>query len=232
LGRVNLFPITGGRFPAIEGLIMKTERPDYQLAIGYAQRGRAGIAALFALDDRLAGIVRRASDPLVGQMRLTWWREALEALGHTPPPAEPILQAIADDVVPAGVDPSTLAGMTDGWEALLEEPFSDEAIVRHGVRGAALFEALATVTGAADDDIADAGRGWALADLAVHLTDPGQRDHAAALARPFLQHVLDHRWSRAGRMLGALTLMAQMDLDGTAPTIRVARLLRLRLTGR
>lgn len=211
---------------------MKTERPDYRLAISYASRGRDGIAALFALDDRLAAIVRRASEPLVGQMRLTWWREALEALDRGAPPAEPILRALAEHALPHGASGTALAEIADGWEALLEEPFGRDAIERHSVRGAALFAALGQLAGAAGDPIAEAGRGWALADLAAHLGDAGHRDEATTMARRHLKVARDHRWSRAGRTIGALALLAQQELDGAAPATRVGRLLRLRLTGR
>lgn len=211
---------------------MRTERPDTQLAISYALRGRDGIASLFGLDERLADIVRRASDPLVGQMRLTWWREALEALDRGAPPAEPILRALAEHALPCGATGAALAEITDGWEALLEEPFGHDAIERHSVRGAVLFAALGQITGAADDPIVEAGRGWALADLAGHLGDAGRRDEAATMARRHLAVARDHRWSRAGRTIGALALLAQQELDGVSPATRIGRLLWLRLTGR
>jgi phytoene synthase len=211
---------------------MKTDRPDTRLAISYAPRGREGVAALLALDDRLADIVRRANDPLVGQMRLTWWREALEALDRGAPPAEPILRALAEHALPHGATGAALAEITDGWEALLEEPFGHDAIERHSLRGAALFAVLGQITGAADDAIAEAGRGWALADLAGHLGEAGRRDEVAAMARPHLKIARNHRWSRAGRAIGALALLAQQELDDAAPAARVSRLLRLRLIGR
>lgn len=211
---------------------MISERPDIQLAINYARTGRAGATALFALDARLSEIVRRNSDPLVGQMRLTWWRDAIEALDRVPPPAEPVLRALAEHVLPSGTQGSALAEITTGWEALLEEPFGDEAIMRHGVRGATLFRALAAVTGAHDKAIADAGHGWALADLASHLGDPVMAGRAAALARPHLQAAFTQRWSRSGRMIGALALIARQDLDESRPSARIGRLMWHRLTGR
>lgn len=211
---------------------MRTERPDTQLAISYALRGRDGIAALFTLDDHLATIVRRANDPLVGQMRLTWWREALEALDTAEPPAEPILRALAEHALPYGVRGAALAMITDGWEALLEEPFDGAAIERHSVRGVALFAALRQITAAADGPIAEAGRGWALADLAGHLGDAGRREEAGTMARRHLAGARDHRWSRAGRTIGALALLAQQELDSASPATRIGRLLWFRLTGR
>lgn len=41
---------------------------------------RADVAALYAYDGELARAPRVASSPLLGEMRLTWWREALEEI--------------------------------------------------------------------------------------------------------------------------------------------------------
>lgn len=211
---------------------MRADRPDTQLAISYALRGRDGVVALFALDDRLAEIVAKASDPLIGQMRLTWWREAAEALDRAPPPAEPILRGLAEQALPRGVSGASLAAVIDGWEALLETPLSDDAIERHGMRGEALFTALAAVMDARDPMVGEAGSGWALADLARHLGDPAQSVRIATTARRHLDAAFARRWTRAGRAIGALALLARLDLDDAAPVLRIGRLLRYRLTGR
>jgi phytoene synthase len=217
--------------------------PEVQLALHYApQRALAALGALFALDAALAQVLRTTREPLVGQMRLTWWHEALSALDTAPPPAEPILQALARDVVSHGIAGTRLAGMIDGWEELLDGvPLDDAAILRHaGARGAALFAIAAALLGAGNDDpVADAGVGWALADLARHLTDPAAAGRALALARPALGAATSVRWSRAGRPLGALAQIARMNLavplgrpvPAGSPR-RVARLLFHRITGR
>jgi phytoene synthase len=203
------------------------------LALSYAARGRDAAAALLALDDRLAAILRRTTEPLVGQMRLTWWREALEKLDAAPPPAEPVLAALAAEVLPRGIRGVDLAPIIDGWEALLEEPLDAAAIERHAMRGRALFEALARVIGASGDPVAAAGEGWALADLVRHLSDADARRRAADLAKPRLDAALAARWSRNGRPLGALAHLARLDLAGRQRSPwRVARLLAHRLTGR
>ena len=73
------------------------------LALSYAaETVRPGVAALFSLDDTLGQILRTTREPLVGQMRLTWWHEALRALDGAPPPAQPVLQALADACRGAG----------------------------------------------------------------------------------------------------------------------------------
>jgi phytoene synthase len=83
-----------------------------------------------------------------------------------------------------------------------------------------------------DDPLGEAGRGWALADLAGHLSDPATAASARAAALPLLMSATRHRWSRAGRPLGALAHIARLDLAGPATPWRVARLAWHRLTGR
>ncbi len=42
------------------------------------QRARAGVLALYAFDHELARASRVASTQLLAEIRLTWWREALD----------------------------------------------------------------------------------------------------------------------------------------------------------
>jgi phytoene synthase len=217
--------------------------PERALALSYApQPSRAALAALFALDATLAQILRTTREPLVGQMRLTWWHEALCALDTAPPPAQPVLQALAAEVLPRGVSGATLARMIDGWEALLDaDPIAEADLLGHAEkRGVALFEMAGTVLGCRPEEpVATAGAGWALVDLAAHLSDLEIAALSASLAGARLAEATAQRWSRVGRPLGALAHVARMDLAYAfcrdvprgAPR-RVARLAWHRLSGR
>lgn len=204
--------------------------PERALALLYAPAdARAGLAALFALDDALAAIVRTTREPLVGQMRLTWWYEALGALDAQAPSANPVLQALAAHVVPA-VSGATLAAMVDGWEALLDEPLDPAAMARFGeARGGGLFAAAAAVLGVERTGLREAGAGWALADLAGNLSDPAGAAMARSLSAPRLVQAMRGRWPVRGRALGALVLLARPGTAGSPA--RVARLLWHRATG-
>lgn len=192
---------------------------------------RLAIAALLELDDRLGDIVTKARDPLIGQMRLTWWHDALCALDTAPPPAEPVLRKVHAAVLSCGVRGSSLAQLVDGWEALLAiEGDAEGALAGHAAdRGAALFAIGAVLLGATDSRLADAGSGWALADAHA------RTGHGAADARRRLAGLTDQRWPTPLRALSAMALGARLDLDGTylpGSLPRTARLLRHRLTGR
>jgi phytoene synthase len=192
-----------------------TGDPERLLALSYSPAPhRAGVAALFALDDTLAAILRTTREPLVGQMRLTWWHEALTRLDGGNVPAEPVLQALAAEVIPHGVPGALLADMIDGWEALLDPDTPDDATLeRYAARGVVLFGAAGTLLGTAPTDpIAPAGRGWALADLARNVEDKRIAANALRLAAGPLTAATAARWSRAGRTLGALAHLARLDL--------------------
>ena len=204
--------------------------PERTLALGYAAgSSRDGIAALFALDATLARLALGTRDAMVAQLRLTWWYEALGALGEGRAPAQPILRAL-EAVGAAG---PALARMEEGWERLLASPDDHELIAFAEERGV-LFREAGRLAGARDD-VSAAGAGWALADLARVTGDRALADRAAVLAAPLLAQAAGQRWSAAGRFLGALVHVARADLAGVRPIgapARVARLAWHRLTGR
>ncbi|MEH3046861.1 squalene/phytoene synthase family protein [Sphingomonas adhaesiva] len=210
------------------------------LILGYAPVAcRAALAALLALDDRLAAVLQTTREPLVGQMRLTWWHEALSRLDAHAPPAEPVLTALARDVVRrTGAAP--LADLVEGWEALLDMPLDREALERHArSRGAGLFRLAATVLApAAGDDprIARAGEGWALADLSRHVSDTALAAATGRMAVERLEEGLAGRWPVRARALGAMAHLARIDLTRAdrpeGHPARAARILWHRATGR
>jgi phytoene synthase len=208
--------------------------PWFDLALSYApDRSRAALDALFSLDTALGNVLRTTREPLVGQMRLAWWREALQGLDTSDAPAEPVLQSLAVAVLPVGVTGHALSGMADAWEPLLGD-IGTAAIDDHArLRGRALFTMAGGALGAATDDpVGDAGEGWALADLAANLSDPALASRAREEAAAKLTAPRQSRWSRNGRALGAFALVADRQLSGPIPPTFVLRLARFRLTGR
>ena len=219
----------------VNGILLEPS-PERELALSYAPaRARDAMRALLMLDDRFGRIVRAGREPMLAQVRVTWWFEALERLDCDPPPAEPVLRALAADVLPHGVSGATLAAMVDGWEAILgDAALTDErlALFAEG-RGARLFGAIASVCGAGDPQVRLAGEGWALADLAFNLSDHTEAARVRAVAAPRLREATALRWSRAGRGLGALALLARFGVEGEGGgASRITRLLWHRVTGR
>ena len=213
--------------------------PERALAVTYAvASARPALTALFALDERLGGIVATTTEPMIGLMRLAWWREALEKLDASSAPAEPLLRVIAERVLPLGPTGEMLAELEHGWSALLDGEADASAIARFArSRGGRLFTVAGLILRMPDDGLAQGGEAWALADLAHHHSDPVVRAEAAVQARRALADQSRRRWPRAGRALGALVALAKRDVATDAPRRqgspgRLLRMLALRLTGR
>jgi 15-cis-phytoene synthase len=88
---------------------------------------RTDVVALIAFNYELARVAGGVTSALMGEIRLTWWREAMEELtAGKPPRKHPAVEALAV----CGVDPRALAAMAEARLAdLEEEPFADEAAV-------------------------------------------------------------------------------------------------------
>lgn len=201
-------------------------------------RARAAIDALFALDDALASVCRTTTEPVLGQMRLAWWHQSLEKLDRAPPPAEPVLRMAAAALLPCGISGAQLAGQVTGWDVLIEEPdLSDDALSRYADgRGRSWFTAAALALGGPVDDLlAQAGAGWALADLSGHLSDPVRAAAARRLAAERLNGAFRQPWPTRVRPLGLMALGARLDAVGGPPVgspRRLGRYILHRLTGR
>jgi phytoene synthase len=183
----------------------------------------------------MGAIVATTTEPMIGLMRLAWWREALEKLDKETAPAEPLLRDIATYILPHGVLGATLGAIEDGWAALLEE---EPDVARHGrERGRWLFIAAAGILDARDERLRTAGEAWALADLAHRHSAPEVRTAARRRARAILDALPRQRWPRAARPLAMLVTLARSDVASEAPRQqgsprRIMRMLALRLTGR
>lgn len=151
-----------------------------RLALSYAPAHARGLTlGLLALDCRLAGIVRNSREPLLGQVRLAWWRDRFGEGAESWPEGEPLLALLR----PWADQSAALSGLVDGWEDLFgDPPLSGEALGRLADGRASAFGGLARLLKAEPDEAIRAGRGWALVDLSGKLGDPDERAEARNLA--------------------------------------------------
>ena len=69
--------------------------PLQRLITAYAGRlDRPLYDLLFAFDSRLAEVIRSATEILIAQMKLTWWRDILTMETARRPIGEPLVEAI------------------------------------------------------------------------------------------------------------------------------------------
>jgi phytoene synthase len=212
--------------------------PERVLALAYVPATRrAAVEALWRLDVVLGSVLVTGIDPMISRIRLAWWREALERLDTAPPPPEPVLQALAAHVLPAGITGSALAAMEEGWGELLADGRLDaEALQSYArFRGGLLFRHSARLLGGAAE-VEPAGARWALVDLARHSTNPAE---AAAALKAAAGIAPETAWPRKLRPLAMLSLLARRDveryplpLERQGAPARMLRLLKYRLAGR
>ena len=159
------------------------------------------MTALWTLDATLGTIVASTTQPLVGQLRLTWWHQALSRLGRSNVKGEPVLAALAGDVIATGrVEAAALALLVEGWEALLEPMPLDHVWLEAYADGrAAMFDLSATILGTSSDR--PSARGWALTDFALRCSDDVTAGRAWDLAASALA---DARMSGLPRSLRSL----------------------------
>lgn len=215
--------------------------PDRRLALAYAPAAaRAALEALWRLDVTLGAVLATKREEMVARIRLAWWREALERLDAAPPPPEPVLQALAAYVLPAGVGGAELAAMEEGWSVLLdEEPLDARALQNYAeARGGLLFRHSARLLGEAGDvdDVGSAGARWAMVDLARRSARP---EEAAAALQAAAGIEREPAWPRHLRPLAMLSLLARRDVERRSGPFerqgspaRMLRLIGYRLTGR
>ena len=190
---------------------------------------RPAFDALMDIDDALAAVVARATEPALAAIKLAWWRERLEELDQGAVPAEPRLRAVAGELLPRGVRGADLAGLEDGWAALLDEEPDVERLLE---RGARLFAIGGRLIGASDPLLEVAGRLYAYESYRL----PG----SAPLHWPMeeMHQLSGHRFPKPLRRLTALTALAARDarrrlpFEPEATPGRSWALIRHRLTGK
>ena len=188
---------------------------------------------MWRLDLAFADLVSTTSDPILGAIRMAWWRERLEELDQGgPPPAEPRLQAVARALLPRGVSGKSLSQLEDGWLPLLQPfPWGVEIAQGLALRGRQLFGIGAQLLGGAPSEAEAAGALWSLADGGRHCSDPASRAMLEREARSALAG-LARKTSRRLRPMTVLAAVAAADLlSGDKPLARLAAALRHRAFG-
>ncbi|SCW91365.1 phytoene synthase [Sphingobium faniae] len=176
-----------------------------RLLSAYAGREAERHRLLWALDGRMAELVATTSEPMIGQIRLAWWREALGDAAAAKGRGEPLVDAMrAKGIAP----PPGLSQWLGGWEALLGDV--DLPAFAAG-RGGGLFRALAGQE-EGPDWLARAGAVWALWDLSGHSGDPALAEEAVLLAR---RHLPEDRlpWPAAWKPLRIAFGLARGDVE-------------------
>ena len=185
----------------------ETLPPELQLALAYTPAElRPVLGSAFALDQRLGRIVAATTEPMLGQMRLAWWRNELEKDTAQRPQGDRVLDAVGRHWT--GRE-AALLRMVDGWETLLTASDLDSAAIRSfGDGRGAFFAELAEATSPElQTSIRQSAFRWAIADAAAGVSQAAERERLVA----------------EGLATGANTLRLPVALRGLAVLDALAR---------
>jgi len=149
---------------------------------------RADVIALYAFNHELARIAESVREPLMGEIRLTWWREALdEIFAGATPRRHPVVDALALVIRRRNLARAPFEAMVEARFSDLEpDALADDAALEgyiDATAGALMALSVAVVAGAEAHAVRPAARAWGLAGLL--------RLRAAGVAR------LPEKWTEA-----------------------------------
>lgn len=181
-------------------LQLDPDLPPARLALAHARRGeRAVWEGYFALEKRLSEAGARTSQPIMAQLRLAWWRDRFRTPCSEWPVGEPLLAALA----PWDSEREALAGLVDGWEALL---VGDDNGALLGEARVEVMRAMARLLGEdADDAVARSARDWLAGEASGTARLPRTMRPLGVLRALSLREAAD-RAGLVGRLQDALTL--------------------------
>lgn len=146
------------------------------------QPARRRLNALFAFAGELAAVPARVHEPMLGQMRLQWWREAVDGLARGARTGHPVADELGHAVAASRLEGARLTAMVDARERELSGvPMASLAeLERHfgATVAAPLACACRVLGGEADGAACHAGIALGLAAL---LTAEGRSRNATLL---------------------------------------------------
>lgn len=202
---------------------LKTSEPlptEFEIALSYTPADRRNrMRAYFTLDRRLSQIAAQTTEPMLGQMRLAWWREMLQKPADERPQGDASLDAIGEHWSGSETD---LISLVDGWEALIAAQTLDADTISAFAKGrSAPFTSF--VEPGSDvqiQRISDAGSAWAVADAAIRMSDEAERDMCI---QEGLKRAGGARLPRSLRGLAILEALAIRSLKDGAKTLMDGR---------
>ncbi len=113
--------------------VRAADRDRYFCALFAPAGARASLIALLAFNQELAKIPELVSEPMLGEIRLQWWREALEEVSAGAPRRHHVVLELAEAVRRHGLDVAELQACVEARAFDLDPapPRSLDALVAH-----------------------------------------------------------------------------------------------------
>lgn len=196
--------------------------PELQIALAHTPLAqRDALRIFFEADARLARIVAGTTEPMLGQMRLAWWREMLAKPVSERPSGDTVLDGMAKHWL--GRERALIA-LVNGWEHMLSEEFNDASALAFAQGRSAPFAALPGSPATLGEQGLPAAMRWALADAASHVSPGSDRD---VLVTTTHNLALGTALPRALRGLAVLDALARRSLKRGARPLMEGRMASL-----
>lgn len=215
-------------FSYCAGEVRRLDRDRFLCALFAPADARRGLMALYAFNLELARIPETVSEPLLGHMRLQWWRDALAAhYGGKPVPDHQIAVALARTITRHGLGHGAFKRLLDGRAFDLDDrPFADLAAFEAYAEATSAtlagltLDVLGDVLGQDGEGVRQAAKhvGVAFA-LSGHLR---AAQHHARAGRVFLPTAL-----MAGAGIGVDALVAKTSAPARDQISRIAQIERI-----
>lgn len=148
------------------------DQPRYLTALFAPHEVRSHLLALYAFNLEIAKTREAVSEPMIGEIRLQWWREALDGIAAGTPREHPVVLALRDIPNFTKIQSELLAVIDARVDDLYAEGPKNFGALKAYIEGAggALGRAAAFILkpAARDDDLqvgAAAGRAYAMSGL-------------------------------------------------------------------
>jgi phytoene synthase len=145
-------------FSACEALARDMDKDRWLASLFIPERHRRDVLALVAFNAEIASVRDKVSSPLPGEVRLQWWRDAIQGAGHGAVTAHPVAAALLDTVARCRLPQTALIAMTEARiHDLYDDLFADLTALEAycGETAGALFQLCALVLA----DMADPATG-------------------------------------------------------------------------
>src|SRR5258708_15653219 len=154
-----------------EALVREADKDRFLASLFAPADRRPYLFALYGFNVEIAPVGQVAREPLAGEIRLQWWRDALSGVAPGEAAANPVAAALLDTIARCGLPAAPLDALIDARARdLYDDPILTLSELEAYGRATAstLFGMAARILdrGAAPDEVADpAGVAYALAGL-------------------------------------------------------------------
>ena len=94
-------------------LVRAADKDRFLAALLVPDEGRRGLLALYAFNVELSRVREMVSEPQLGEIRLTWWRDVIDSIYAGETPAHPVSEELALAIEAGGLPQSGLFNMIE-----------------------------------------------------------------------------------------------------------------------